>query len=227
MLQQAIRDETELIQSSAVTFTGHVWEGMWQNTSKHARFASLRKGVKHCRFHSSLCLSQANRGEVFLWILSRIFQHLRGGGGGGGGDGTILTFVDRLTKQAHFVPTKGSINASGTADLYIENVFRLHGLSQSILSDRDPRFTSDLYKAIFEKLGVHLSFSTSHHPQQTDRLKGHIAQLSRFYVRQRTIDNQIGRIYFQPVSLPSTTWCRRVPVKRHFLLTTDITHLVS
>ena len=63
-----------------------------------------------------------------------------------GGNDTILTFVDRLTKQAHFVPTKGSINASGTADLYIENVFRLHGLSQSIVSDRDPRFTSHTHK---------------------------------------------------------------------------------
>ena len=140
MLQQAIRDETELIQSSAVTFTVHALEGMWQNTSKRARFSSLPKGVRHCPFHSSLCLSQANRGKVFLWILSRVFQHLRGG------NNTILTFVDRLTKQAHFVPTKGCINASGTADLYIENVFRLHGLSQSIVSDRDPRYTSDLYK---------------------------------------------------------------------------------
>ena len=100
--------------------------------------------------------------------------------GGGGGDDAILTFVDRLTKLAHFVPTKGFINASGTADLYIENVFRLHGLSQSIVSDRDPRFTSDLYKAIFEKLGVHLSFSTSNHPQtdgQTERTHRTIEQI--------------------------------------------------
>ena len=99
-----------------------------------------------------------------------------------GGNDTILTFVDRLTKQAHFVPTKGCINASGTADLYIENVFRLHGLSQSIVSDRDPRFTSDLYKANFEKLGVHLSFSTSNHPQtdgQTERTHRTIEQILR------------------------------------------------
>ena len=105
-----------------------------------------------------------------------------------GGNDTILTFVDRLTKQAHFVPTKGCINASGTADLYIENVFRLHGLSQSIVSDRDPRFTSDLYKAIFEKLGVHLSFSTSNHPQtdgQTERTHRTIEQILRTAVNHR------------------------------------------
>ena len=57
----------------------------------------------------------------------------------------IDDLFDTVTKQAHFVPGKGSINASGTADLYIENVFRPHGLSQSFESNRDPRFTSDLY----------------------------------------------------------------------------------
>ena len=107
-----------------------------------------------------------------------------------GGNDTILTFVDCLTKQAeaHFVPTKGSINASGTADLYIENVFRLHGLSQSIVSDQDPQFTSDLYKAIFKKLGVHLSFSTSNHPQtdgQTERTHRTIEQILRTAVNNR------------------------------------------
>ena len=59
-------------------FTGHVMEGKWQNTSKRGIFSSLAKGVKHCRFHSSFCLSQANHGKAFLWILSRVFQHLRG-----------------------------------------------------------------------------------------------------------------------------------------------------
>ena len=105
-----------------------------------------------------------------------------------GGNDTILTFVDRLTKQAHFVPTKGCINASGTADLYIENVFRLHGLSQSIVFDRDPRFSSDLYRAIFEKRGVHLSFSTSNHPQtdgQTERTHRTIEQILRAAVNHR------------------------------------------
>ena len=55
------------------------------------------------------------------------------------GNNAVLTFIDRLTKQAHFVATKTVVNAVDTADLYIHNVFRLHGLSRFIVSDRDPR----------------------------------------------------------------------------------------
>ena len=61
-------------------------------------------------------------------------------------------------------------------------------MSQSIVSDWDPRFTSDLYKAIFEKLGVHLSFSTSNHPQtdgQTERTHRTIEQILRTAVNHR------------------------------------------
>ena len=64
------------------------------------------------------------------------------------GNNAILTFIDRLTKQAHFVPTKTTANAKDTADMYMRSVFRLHGLSKSIVSDRDPRFTSEVYSSI-------------------------------------------------------------------------------
>ena len=79
---------------------------------------------------------------------------------------TILTFVDQLTKQAHFVPTRSRVDAAGVADLYVPQfVLRCHGLSCSIVSDRDPRFTSGVYKNIFSQLGVELKFSTANHPQ--------------------------------------------------------------
>ena len=74
------------------------------------------------------------------------------------GNNAVLTFIDRLTKQAHFVATKTVVNAVDTADLYIHNVFRLHGLSRSIVSDRDPRFTSEVYRNIFSRLSVDLRF---------------------------------------------------------------------
>ena len=54
----------------------------------------------------------------------------------------ILTFVDRLTKYVIIIPTKSTIDAEGTAHLYLDHVFALHGLSKSVVSDRDPRFTS-------------------------------------------------------------------------------------
>ena len=183
MLQQAIRDETELIQSSAVTFTGHVWEGMWQNTSKHARSASLPKGVKHCRFHSSLCLSQANRGKAFLLVLSCVFQHLRG-------ETTPFShlLIAWQSKHTLFQPRVPSMQVELLTFTVRTSFVCMPGLRQYILSDRDPRFTPDLYKAIFEKLGVHLSFSTSNHPQtdgQTERTHRTIEQILRTAVIHR------------------------------------------
>ena len=57
----------------------------------------------------------------------------------------IYTFVDRLTRSVHLVPTQSSIDAKGSADLYTQNVFRLHGLSSFIVSDSDPRFNAAFF----------------------------------------------------------------------------------
>ena len=104
------------------------------------------------------------------------------------GNDAILTFVDRLTKYAHFVPTTTSVTAAGTADLYIRNIYRLHGLSKSIVCDRDPRFTAELFQEVFKRLGVSLKFSTSNHPQtdgQTERTHRTIEQILRSAVNHR------------------------------------------
>ena len=51
----------------------------------------------------------------------------------------VFTFVDRLTKYVHLFPTTSTINAEGAAELYVKHVFSAHGLSKSIVCDRDPR----------------------------------------------------------------------------------------
>lgn len=104
------------------------------------------------------------------------------------GNDAILTFIDRLTKQAHFVATNITTNAHGVAELYMQHVYRLHGLSKSIVSDRDPRFTAELYRAIFRRLGVRLDFSTANHPQTdgvTERVHRTIGQILRSAVNHR------------------------------------------
>ena len=57
----------------------------------------------------------------------------------------IYTFVDHLTRSVYLVPTQSSIDAKGSADLYTQNVFRLHGLSSFIVFDRDPRFNAAFF----------------------------------------------------------------------------------
>jgi hypothetical protein len=97
----------------------------------------------------------------------------------------ILVIVDRLSKAAHFIPTTTKVTAPETANLFIREIFRLHGLPRSIVCDRDPRFTSMFWKALFKKLGVRILHSTAYHPQtdgQTERVNRILIQTLRPYV---------------------------------------------
>ena len=97
----------------------------------------------------------------------------------------IYTFVDRLTRSVHLVPTQSSIDAKGSADLYIQNVFRLHGLSSSIVSDRDPRFSAAFFQEIMNRLGTKPCFSTANHPKTdclTERVNKQVEDILRAFV---------------------------------------------
>ena len=100
----------------------------------------------------------------------------------------IYTFVDWLTKCVHLVPTNSKIDAKGSAQLYIQNVFRLHGLSSTIVSDRDPGFTAAFFKEVFSQLGTQLAFSTANHPQTdgfTERVNRQVGDVLRAFVNLR------------------------------------------
>ncbi|KAL5787294.1 hypothetical protein ACOSP7_004243 [Xanthoceras sorbifolium] len=77
----------------------------------------------------------------------------------------VWVIVDRLTKSAHFLPVRTDYSLDQLAELYIREIVRLHGVPVSIISDRDPRFTSRFWKKFQEALGTRLSFSTAFHPQ--------------------------------------------------------------
>ena len=73
--------------------------------------------------------------------------------------------VDRFTKSAHFLPVNVKDSLEKLAKLYVDEIVRLHGVPVSIVSDRDPRFTSRFWPSLQSALGTHLHFSTSFHPQ--------------------------------------------------------------
>ncbi|KAG8485940.1 hypothetical protein CXB51_019280 [Gossypium anomalum] len=77
----------------------------------------------------------------------------------------IWVVIDKLTKSAHFIPIRMDYSLDKLAELYISEIVRLHGVPLSIISDRDPRFTSRFWKKLQEALGTKLSFSTAFHPQ--------------------------------------------------------------
>ena len=81
------------------------------------------------------------------------------------GHDTIWVIVDRLTKSAHFLPIRNTDSLDTLAQLYVREIIRLHGTPVSIVSDRDPRFTSRFWPSLQNALGTKLHFSTAFHPQ--------------------------------------------------------------
>ncbi|KAG7594099.1 Zinc finger CCHC-type [Arabidopsis thaliana x Arabidopsis arenosa] len=77
----------------------------------------------------------------------------------------VWVVVDRLTKSAHFVAVSETDGAERIAAKYIEEIFRLHGVPVSIVSDRDTRFTLHFWKAFQKALGTRVNMSTAYHPQ--------------------------------------------------------------
>ena len=73
--------------------------------------------------------------------------------------------VDRLTKSAHFIPIRTDYSMDRLAELHVDDIVRLHGVSLSIMSYRDPRFTSRFWKELQLALGTRLNFSTAFHSQ--------------------------------------------------------------
>lgn len=76
----------------------------------------------------------------------------------------IWVIVDRFTKFGHFIPLQHLIEAKILAQLFLDNIAKLHGIPQTIVSDRDPLFLSQFWRELFKLLGTQLNFSTSYHP---------------------------------------------------------------
>ncbi|CAM8987288.1 unnamed protein product [Rhodiola kirilowii] len=76
----------------------------------------------------------------------------------------ILVVVDRLSKNAHFLAMSHPYAAIEVAQIYMDNVFKLHGMPQSVINDRDPTFLSQVWKELFRVHGVDLKISTAYHP---------------------------------------------------------------
>ncbi|KAK2417415.1 putative mitochondrial protein [Trifolium repens] len=95
---------------------------------------------------------------------------------------SIWVIVDRLTKSAHFLPVRITDTAAKLTDIYIAEIVRLHGIPSSIVSDRDPKFTSHFWRTLHEALGTKLRLSSAYHPQtdgQTERTNQSLEDLLR------------------------------------------------
>lgn len=101
------------------------------------------------------------------------------------GHDAIVVFVDKLTKMAHYAATVTTVDAPRLADIFFTEVVRHHGLPESIVSDRDPRFVSLFWKALWQQVGTRLRMSTGYHPEtdgQTERQNRTLEEMLRAYV---------------------------------------------
>ena len=103
------------------------------------------------------------------------------------GKSVILTMVDRFSKYAHFIPSAHPYTASSVATVFFEAVVRLHGFPCSIVSDRDPIFTSNFWTDLFNLAGVQLHLSSAFHPQsdgQTEVVNKIVTMYLRCFFRR-------------------------------------------
>src|SRR5882762_6761474 len=93
--------------------------------------------------------------------------------------------------MTHVMPTTSSVTAEGVARLFRDNVWKLHGLPEKVLSDRGPQFASKVMREINRLLGIKTATSTAFHPQtdgQTERINQEIEQYLQLFVNHRQSD---------------------------------------
>ena len=71
--------------------------------------------------------------------------------------------VDKLSKFAHFIPVKSTYKAINIAEIFMKEIFRLHGIPKMLTSNRDVKFTSTFWKELFAGLNTNLNFRTIFH----------------------------------------------------------------
>ena len=104
------------------------------------------------------------------------------------GHDSILVVCNRFLKISHFVATTEKMMAEGLAKLFRDNVWRLHELLESVISDRGPQFAAGITKELNKILGIETKLSIAYHPEtnrQTERTNQELEQYLRMYVNHR------------------------------------------
>ena len=100
----------------------------------------------------------------------------------------ILVVCDRFSKMVHFIATMEKMSAEGLAKLFWDHVWKLHGLPESIISDRGVQFVAGMMKELNNLLGIQIKLLIAYHPQtdrQTERINQELEQYLRVFINHR------------------------------------------
>ena len=107
------------------------------------------------------------------------------------GKDAILVVCDRLSKMTHFVAMIEGTLVEGLARLLWNNIWKLHGLPESVVLDRRPQFAVELTKELNRMLEIKTKLLTAFHPQtdgQTERMNQELEQYLWFFIENRQKD---------------------------------------
>ena len=104
------------------------------------------------------------------------------------GHDSILVVCDKFLKMFHFMVTIEKTMVEGLARLFRDNMWKLHGLPESVILDREPQFAAGLTRELNKMLGIETKLSTAYHPEtnrQTERTNQELEQYLRMYVNHK------------------------------------------
>jgi hypothetical protein len=102
---------------------------------------------------------------------------------------SIMVVVDKLTKVTHFIPVKTTHKATNIAEIYMKEVSMLHGVPKVIVLERDPKFTLNFWKGLFNGFRKNLNLIIAYHLEsdgQTERTNIIIKDMLRMYVMDQS-----------------------------------------
>ena len=77
---------------------------------------------------------------------------------------SIFVVVDKLSKETHFILVKSTYKVVHIVDIFLKEIFRLHGIPKEIISNRNMKFTENFWRSLFSRLETQLNFSTTYQP---------------------------------------------------------------
>jgi hypothetical protein len=166
----------------------YYWPKDYSDVRKYVKFCQIcrrAKGAKHAPYGTLKSLPVPNGRWKDISMDFIVGLPLSDG------HDAILVVVDRLTKMKHLIPCHTTDDADKLAMLFITYVWKLHGLPESIVSDRGSLFTSEFWKRLCKRLRIDALLSTAFHPEtdgQTEIANAALEAILRCYVNYHQDD---------------------------------------